>query len=308
MALLYKKSVDQLVARIAARQFGVFARHQIPEVHRNQIQSRIRAGLWDSPARGVFRVKGSSRTKDQAMLIASLAWGEDTWISHRSAAAVFNVTSVRFDSIELTVPPFRRRRDAPGIVYRNALRNEDKAKWGPIPVTSPLRTVLDLAAVLERRQVALAIDDFLRRGYLNLQRLDRRLGEDGRGFPNVNMVRDLVATRLGESVTESDFETELYEVIDSAGLPRPTRQVKVSAKGRDARLDFAYPSLRVGVEADSRRWHLSPEDWEAHLARSNWITAEDWLVIHVTWRQLTQRPQEVAEAIRSALQLRGSRA
>jgi very-short-patch-repair endonuclease len=53
------------------------------------------------------------------------------------------------------------------------------------------------------------------------------------------------------------------------------------------RLDFGYPSVRVGVEANSRRWHTgnaAVSDYETE--KHNLLMTEGWLILYFKWRDL----------------------
>ncbi len=68
------------------------------------------------------------------------------------------------------------------------------------------------------------------------------------------------------------------------------------AFGRSARLDFAWPELRIGIEAEGRRWH-SGFAFERDLARRNALTQAGWLLFHYGWTALRTTPDRVAEEL-----------
>ena len=88
-------------------------------------------------------------------------------------------------------------------------------------------------------------------------------------------------------------------------LPVPVRQYEIR-DGRKviARLDFAFPEQRIAVEADSYRWHSGRIPWERELNRRNELRRRGWLVIHVTDRQMRERPSRVIGDVREALAAR----
>ena len=71
--------------------------------------------------------------------------------------------------------------------------------------------------------------------------------------------------------------------------------------GRTARLDFAYPQRLVALEADSYRWHTGRASWARYLTRNRTLTAMGWRIIPVTWEDLTQNGDNLADEIRTAL-------
>lgn len=66
-------------------------------------------------------------------------------------------------------------------------------------------------------------------------------------------------------------------------------------------VDFAYPEVKVAIEAEGYRWHSGRPRWEHDLARRNAITRLGRRVIHVTRNDLTTRPDEVVAEIGAAL-------
>jgi very-short-patch-repair endonuclease len=71
--------------------------------------------------------------------------------------------------------------------------------------------------------------------------------------------------------------------------------------GRELRLDFAWPALRVGVEGDGYETHGGRSAFERDHARYALLAKHGWLVIPVTWRQVTREPQSVLDAVIGAL-------
>lgn len=59
--------------------------------------------------------------------------------------------------------------------------------------------------------------------------------------------------------------------------------------------------VEEAVEADGYRWHSGRVRWERDRARSNTLTLLGWRVVHVTWTDLTRRPDAIVASIRSAL-------
>jgi hypothetical protein len=96
--------------------------------------------------------------------------------------AIENLLGTTFEPgpVELTVPRGRER-NAPGLVHRNALLAPDVAALGGISVTTPARTLIDVASMAPRDAVEEALDDALRRKLVSIPRLRWRLDELGGG-------------------------------------------------------------------------------------------------------------------------------
>ncbi|MGH2726414.1 MAG: endonuclease domain-containing protein [Actinomycetota bacterium] len=146
-----------------------------------------------------------------------------------------------------------------------------------------------------------ALDDALRRGLTTMARLRWRFAALRRqGRPGIGAVDRLLRERIG--ITQSVLETRVLRLIKRARLPDPVCQHEVrNRRGRlVAVVDFAYPDRRLAIEADGYRWHSGRARWEHDRSRSNALMHLGWRVIHVTARDLEQRPRETARSIREA--------
>jgi very-short-patch-repair endonuclease len=251
----------------------------------------------------VFRLAGSPHSWLQDLMVGCLAWGSGTAVSHRSGAALWELEARHHGAVELTVPRSRRRA-GPGLVHRHLLPAADVTTIGRIPVTTPSRTIIDLASVLPQDAVEEALDDALRRGMASIPSLRRRLAAIGRpGRKGTAMMRRLLESRdPSVAVPESVFERRLLHVFRRAGLPEPKLQHEIRSDGRlVAVVDFAYPQAILAIEADGYRWHSGRARWDHDRTRRNRLTLLGWRIIHVTWTDLTHHPDAVIEAVRTAL-------
>lgn len=66
--------------------------------------------------------------------------------------------------------------------------------------------------------------------------------------------------------------------------------------------DVWWAEAGVAVEVDSKRWHLSPEDWERTMGRHARFGAHAIVTLHFTPHQLRADPASVIAAMRSAYQ------
>lgn len=294
---------DRDVARLASQQHGVFTRAQVKALgaSRGMIGHRLDASRWERCSRDVLRLAGVPTSWKRSLLAACLAWGALAVASHRAAAALWRLAGFEPGVIELTVP-HRWDRAVPGIVHRNALERRDATVVDAIPVTTPARTLIDLAAVAPMPSVEEALDDALRRRLVTIPRLRLRLRGDQRGRSGVGVMRALLEQRAPSAPPpESVFETRLLRALRRARLPDPVLQHRVRRGRRTvAVVDFAYPDVKLAIEADGFRWHSGRADWERDRTRRNVLTLLGWRIIHVTWPDLA-RPDHVIAAIRAAL-------
>ena len=149
-----------------------------------------------------------------------------------------------------------------------------------IRVTTPVRTAVDLACGLRRREALAALDAMAREcgvtvAAMNalLRRYRRRRG--------VIQARELV--QLADPRSESSGESWTRLEIHDHGLPAPVPQYWVTVDGRPTyRLDLAYPHARVAVEYDGEEFHSTLRQRQHDEERREWLRRHGWHVIVVT--------------------------
>jgi hypothetical protein len=154
-----------------------------------------------------------------------------------------------------------------------------------IPVTTIERTLLDLGAVRHPLTVERAVETALRRELttlLDLRSTVRRLGRSGRN--GVGVLRRIIDERDPDRrLTESAMEMRLLQVLRAHGLPEPVTQHEIRDRGRFvARVDAAYPELRIALEYESVDWHTGKAALLRDSARRNAIVAAAWMPVAVT--------------------------
>jgi very-short-patch-repair endonuclease len=289
---------------MAASQYGVFSREQAiaKGLDRSSVHRRVAAGRWDRIHPQVFRVRGTDPTWLQALFGAWLCWGDGTAASHRTALTLWSMPGAVRELPELTVPPDRGRNHAcRAIIHRSVLHATDIAAVGVIPVTTPTRTLIDIAAILPRDVVEEALDDALRRKLTTVARMRWRIEALARpGRRGIGVIRALVAERAYGSVPDSVFETRLLRKLRAAGLTDVVSQYPIRHGNRViAVVDFAFPAERVAIEADGYKWHTGRARWKHDLSRRNALTGLGWKVDHVTWDELNS--DAVIERLRALL-------
>lgn len=143
--------MDLRIAALAAKQHGLFTRRQaLAAAGRGLIEQRLEAGRWRRVHRGVYRLTGAPQTREQAILAACLAAGPFALASHSIAAELWRLPGFEGGPIEISVPRGRWPRLPNVVIHTSAhLTKRDGTVIGVIPVTSPARTLSDLAASVE---------------------------------------------------------------------------------------------------------------------------------------------------------------
>lgn len=195
-----------------------------------------------------------------------------------------------------------RRKEVDG--HTRDLSDDDIVLIGGVQVTTPLRTALDLACILERKDALAALDAFRRSDGLTLP----ELVEGSRRFARrrgVVQQRELIP--LSDPLAESRRESWTRLAIHDQGLPAPELQVWIVVDGVPTyRVDLAYRHRRIAIEYDGWGAHEStPERREATAARRRWLEQHGWTVIVVrlgdfTGTSLDRWLVELAEALASS--------
>lgn len=299
-----RASATREIARLAAAQHGVFSRGQALACgfNRRTVDRRLSSGLWVRLYAGVYRLAGTPATWRQSLLAACLAWGDGAVVSHLAAAALWCFPGFAQANLELSVPRSRQRAHRHKVHRPMSLPPADVTKIDAIPVTTPARTLIDIAACVCAEVVEEALDDALRRNLVTIRRLRWRLEELGAGRRGSAVLANLISERSAARVVpQSVFETRLLRCLRRARLPMPVVQHRVRTNRGVAVLDFAYVDQRIAIEADGFRWHSSRQQWDQDRARANALTMLGWKIIRVTWTQLRDQPDDVTEAIRAIL-------
>jgi hypothetical protein len=176
-----------------------------------------------------------------------------------------------------------------------------------IPVTDPARLVLDLYASERNPEVARrALFSARKKKLVTRTALDECLeGHARQGRRGVARLRADLELYGGAGCPETSFEDVIRHVLVVAGLPAPELQHWVTSAGGRYRIDVAYPEFRVGIEGKSRAHHLTDEAFERDPLRDADLGIAGWIIIHVTWAQLSTDAAGVVRRARRALRSRG---
>jgi predicted transcriptional regulator of viral defense system len=213
---------DAAIADLAARQHGVVARAQLRRLGLgpDAIDHRLAQGRLQRVHRGVYAVGHRLLSREGAWMTAVLAAGDGAVLSHRSAAALWGIRPAASTRVELTVPRPRRARRRVRL-HAAALAADETGRQRGIPVTTPARTLLDIAAVLTPHELERAIEAAESRGLGSPTTLATLVDRYPRR-PGVPALRAIVERNaVGDSITRSVLEDRFLAVLDAHGLPRP---------------------------------------------------------------------------------------
>jgi len=290
---------ERAIAELAGRQRGVVSRIQLLEagLSPHAIDHRLKSSRLHPLYRGVYLVGHAVPAEGARELAAVLACGPGAALSHRSASGLWRLLPPMPGDVDVSVSG-RRCDSKHGIrVHRiAALGPRDVRKLGGIPVTAPARTILDLAAVVEPRELERALAE------AETRRLARRneliaLIAQARGRPGVAALRSLIEAAAGPALTRSEAEERLLALIRAAELPPPETNVRVGPY----EVDFLWRDQGLIVEVDGFRFHSTRASFERDRRRDAELVSRGYRVIRVTWRQIVDRPEALVVRIATAL-------
>jgi very-short-patch-repair endonuclease len=292
------ESVNRLIAELAARQHGVVARWQLLEsgFDRRAIDRRIASGLLQPLYRGVYAVGHPNVSAKGHWMAAALACGPRAVVSHRSAAALWDLASSASALVDITVP--RGRAGHNGIRPHGVrhLHDRDRTLYDVIPVTTVARTLFDLAEVMDATRLERAFERAER-----LQLLDLAAVEDvcrrSHGRRALRPVRTLLPSLRPAPATRSDLERDFLDLCRDHGLPEP----EVNAIVEGFEVDAVWRAHRLVVELDSFEYHRSRAAFEQDRARDTALQLAGYRVMRITWRRLRDEPATVAQEVGTML-------
>jgi very-short-patch-repair endonuclease len=296
-----KGAIDRRIADLASAQHGVVSRGQLRVLglNRHRIESRIAAGRLQPVHRGVYAAGHRVLTIEGRWMAAVMAGGERAVLSHASAAAAWELRRAVAGAIDVTVPGGAGRKRRAGLrVHRSTtLEVTDTTTRLAIPITTPARTIIDLAATLDGRPLEQALDRAEQLRLVDFADLARRIADrPGRtGSPSLQAVLSLYTA--GSTVTRSEMEERFLALCDDHGLRRPDVNTRIEG----LEVDFAWRNARLIVEVDGYAYHRSPSAFENDRERDVILVLAGWQVLRFTWTQLTRRPAWVARAVSKRL-------
>jgi very-short-patch-repair endonuclease len=172
----------------------------------------------------------------------------------------------------------------------------DVARHEGIAVTSPARTLVDLAAFLDYRPLRRAVRQGLSLHRVNLGGLAETIGRLGsrRGVRNLARI-----VAQGPAPTRSELEDVVFDLIRRGGLELPNVNVPLVLAGRRVVPDFRWPDRHLVLEADGAAWHDHRLAREDDAERQALLEAHGERVLRVTWDQAIAQPQRTLERLRA---------
>lgn len=281
------------------RQIGTVAQWHASGLSRQQLRTLARRGDLVAIRYRVYATADfvSKLSKDarhrQALRVAGAVLATSSRpvaASHETAAGLHGLdllTEPPEELITLTRPPGNATGRKNGVRFAAAeLFRGHVTKCLGVPVTTPARTVIDLARSLPFMDGVVVADSALHAGKVTKAQLTAVLDRCD-GWPGGDMARRVVEFSDGRA--ESVLESCARVVFERNGLEPPELQAYIRTAEADYRVDFYWPKYRTIAEADGKKKYADPAKAVAQLRRDEQLRETGRHVLHFTWRDVFYR-------------------
>lgn len=202
----------------------------------------------------------------------------------------------------------RRRvgRSRPGIAARHSttLAVADVHPVRGIPCTSVARTLLDLAAILDRRGVERALDRAETLREFDLRSIEDLLARSRRAR-GAAVLRSALSAYGGTTTLQSKAEERFLALLEAGGIERPrVNEWMALAEGGGYRPDFLWPLQRLVVEIDGRAYHARRRAFRHDRQRDRRLALAGYETRRYDASEVIQEPQRVLDELRAFLAAR----
>jgi very-short-patch-repair endonuclease len=296
--------LERRIAELAAGQHGVVALRQLVGhgLSADAVRKRVASGRLHRVHRGVFAVGHTPLTLEGHYMAAVLACGDGAALSHREAAALWELRQSNRATVDVTSPR-RTGRALRGIDAHasSTLLPRDIEIVKGIPCTSLARTLLDLAAILPRRAVERAIDQAEL-----LQLLDAKAIQDvlerTHGHKGNAPLRSILNDHLpGSTPTRNDLEEAFLQICRTAGLPQPEVNACIAMQPTPYKADFLWREHQLIAETDGRDTHTTHHAFEHDRRRDQRLMLAGYRVVRFPWQQVIYEPTTVEATVRALI-------
>ena len=278
-----------------------------------EIETLVRRGTLVQIRRGVYaRADEATRVREYrngdhilrtAAALATI--GPGAVASHQTAASIhyLELLDTPQTDVTLTRTPGHNRSGRAGVhIYCAELPDDHVTEAYGMPVTTPARTVLDLARSLEFRAGLVTADSALHRKLVTKAELES-VRTYCSHWPRATQAAEVVA--FADALSESVLESLARVVFRDCGLPPPELQIWAGGAEVVGRVDFLWRRYRTVAEVDGRMKYANSVRAVRQLERDRQLRDAGYEVVHFTWKHITENPGYVNTAIREAFRRGG---
>jgi very-short-patch-repair endonuclease len=252
-----------------------------------------------------MRLRGIPASDSQSLMIAHLHVGEDSIVSHGTAARLWGIAGFRLDPIHLAIERNHHCEFGLGPIrvhHATVVPDWCRKLVRGIPVVSPGLAIYQLAGTISPERVARALDNAWSLRLVNGRTIDdllERLGRSGRNGTVV--LRELRHVRPDDWVPPaSNIESRFDSIMQRAGIRAFRRQVDIGDEEWSGRVDFLADDCPLIVEILSERYHTSLTDARADAERRTRHQSMGYTVVEVWDWEIFQQPWAVVARVQEA--------
>lgn len=283
------RTPDAALAEFAARQHGVVTLAQLRDVGlaAGAIKYRRRVGRLHLLHRGVYAVGHRPPSPLARAIAAVLACGPEAALSHASAAALWRIVPRWPATMHVTAPGERRH---PGIHVHRSRHLDTTVHYG-IGVTTPARTLVDLADILTPTQLTRALNEAQVQRLITANELTTLLTR----YPG----RRTAQLTPERGATRSPLEDRFVRFLKRHHLPLPELNQQIAGHEVDA----VYRRQKLVIELDSRQFHTTPRAFEQDRDRDADLLNAGFSTLRVTDHRLKQHAAKEARRLKEILRI-----
>ncbi|MEA2386023.1 MAG: hypothetical protein QOJ22_197 [Thermoleophilaceae bacterium] len=274
------------VARLAAHQHGVVTRRELLELgfSADAIERMVARERLFQTQPFVYSLIPELAIRGR-MMAAALTCGPGAVVSHRAAAAVWDLGPWPTGAIDVTVPGMRR----PRVGLRLHRASVERVIRDTFPVTTVSRTLIDQASHLPLGRLRDQFERAEQRGLLDVDSVSEQM----HGRRGAKKIRAVLTEWTEPEPTRSELERAFRELCRQTGLPLPSQNVSLLGYEVDA----LWEAEKAVVELDSWEYHKTRRAFEDDRERAAVLEAAGYRLLRFTWRQVTRQREVVARAI-----------
>lgn len=260
---------------------------------------RARNGSLHRMHQNVYALHPPPHSQAQRRLAATMTYGPGTRLSHGAAGVHQGFCDGELGRPIHVCTPRAAPRCRDGIVCHPGTEVDPREcrVFGNVPCVSADLVLVQLAPALEEEELERVLVAAESLGFVKRGRLAELVNER-RGRPGIPKLENLL--RLEPAISRSDLELLFLPLWRPAGVERPLVNfpIWVPGRARPLTVDFAWPSLRMVVEADSQRFHGDWERAEIDRERDQLLALAGWICHRFVRRRVAHDPAGSAERLR----------
>lgn len=279
------------MARLAELQQGHVHVRQLRAagIGKSGLARRLRGGGLHAVLPGVYLVGRPHRDLRGRSMAGALYMKGDALVADRAAAHIWEMLdTTQVPGADAPVDVLvvgRGARSIPGVrVHRTRSVARMDIRWrNGIPVTSPARTILDLAGTMGELGLEAALSAAFRKNLVRRAQLAEVMDRNPRA-KGISRLRALLEHVHALRDTRSEYERKFLSLLRAAELPLPLTNVRVA----DRLVDGVWPDLKLIYEFDG--WSVHRDKFESDRLRDQHLLIAGHSVMRISSRQIDFTP------------------